>query len=134
MALDAQSVGRRIQDARVAKGWTQIEFAAAANVSPSSVQRWESGKLPPVRELLRVAELLEVEAETLVEPPAEGRPQDALLREVAAGVRELERVSELLDRKLDDVLGRLGSREGEQSIAEAARPQSRKGTPRGTRT
>jgi transcriptional regulator with XRE-family HTH domain len=36
-----------------------LEFALKAHVSPSAVTRWESGKLPPVRELMRIADLLD---------------------------------------------------------------------------
>jgi transcriptional regulator with XRE-family HTH domain len=53
-------------------GWTQLAFALEADVSPSTVTRWESGKLPPVRELMRIAELLGVSPEELVEPGDEG--------------------------------------------------------------
>lgn len=70
VAMDPKEIGRRIAAAREQNGWTQLEFATVhANVSPSTVARWEAGKLPPVRELMRVAEILGVSAETLVEPP-----------------------------------------------------------------
>lgn len=68
VSLEPKEIGRRIAAARARKGWTQLAFALEADVSPSTVTRWESGKLPPVRELIRIAELLEVSPEELVEP------------------------------------------------------------------
>jgi transcriptional regulator with XRE-family HTH domain len=80
VALDPEMVGERIAEAREARGWTQLDFALEAGVSPSSVQRWEAGKLPPVRRLLRLAELLEVEAEVLIEPRGAVERDDQLVR------------------------------------------------------
>lgn len=122
VALDPREVGKRIAQAREGKGWTQLTFALEADVSPSSVQRWESGKLPPVRELLRVAELLEVDPETLVEPPADSRPQYALLREVADGVADLALTSqELLElgHDLRARIARLEEKDAQRAAAEA---------------
>src|SRR5579862_9343183 len=96
VALDPRVIGSRIKAARKKKGWTQFEFANEANVSISSVSRWETGKLPPVRELLRIGELLGVEPDYLVEPEISddevkvrlGR-MEAQLEELAGLVREL---------------------------------------------
>jgi transcriptional regulator with XRE-family HTH domain len=55
VAIDSDEIGRRIKRAREGRGWTQLVFASEASVSPSTVQRWESGRLPPVRELIRIA-------------------------------------------------------------------------------
>ena len=84
VSLDPKQIGRRIADARNQKGWTQLAFALEADVSPSTVTRWESGKLPPVRELVRIAELLDVSPETLVEPedPERGERIETLEREL----------------------------------------------------
>ena len=65
-------IGQRIKAARKRKRWTQLEFALEANVSPATVQRWEAGKLPRVRELIRVAELLDVSTDELVQAEDEG--------------------------------------------------------------
>lgn len=96
VSIEPQEIGRRIAAARERKGWTQMKFAQEANVSLSSVQRWERGDLPPVRELIRLAGVLDVETDSLVEvePTAEG--QMALLRAEVAEVREM--VAELLAR------------------------------------
>jgi DNA-binding XRE family transcriptional regulator len=69
VTMDPAEIGRRLKHAREAKLWTQVQFASQASVSPSTVARWEGGKLPPVRELMRVAKLLGVDPEWLVEPP-----------------------------------------------------------------
>lgn len=65
-SIDPREIGQRIKRARENKHLTQLALALEANVSPSSVTRWESGKLPPVRELIRLAELLEVDADYFV--------------------------------------------------------------------
>jgi len=82
--MEPKEIGKRIQAARKRKNLTQLAFALEANVSPSSVARWERGHLPSVRELIRVAGLLDVEPEQLVEvePTAENQ-MDALRGEVA---------------------------------------------------
>lgn len=80
VALTPKEVGERIKRAREAKGWTQLELALEAHVSPSSVTRWESGKLPPVRELMRISMILEVAPEDLVEEiPSIGVREDRLV-------------------------------------------------------
>jgi transcriptional regulator with XRE-family HTH domain len=115
--VDPSEIGRRIKRAREQKGWTQLTFALEANVSPSTITRWESGKLPPVRELIRIAQLLDVDADYLVEDetPIAPRPvavvdyADEILRRLEAGdavapalreelAVELERLSERSSR------------------------------------
>lgn len=97
VAMDPKEIGVRIREARERRGWTQLAFAYEANISPSTVQRWEAGKLPPVRELMRIAELLEVEPEQLVEHGSTGEDQMAALREELGEVRAL--VEKLLRRR-----------------------------------
>lgn len=100
MALAPTDVGQRIKDARIRKGWTQLEFALEAHVSPSSVTRWESGKLPPLRELYRIAELLDVALDQLIEAEPTSDDQIADLRGELAEVRGL--AVEILRRLEDD--------------------------------
>lgn len=76
VTVEPGEIGRRIKRARESRGWTQLVFAREASVSPSTVQRWEAGALPPVRELIRIADVLQVETDVLVEP--EERPGDRL--------------------------------------------------------
>jgi transcriptional regulator with XRE-family HTH domain len=89
VALVPKEVGRRIARARDRKGWTQFTFAQEASISPSTVARWEAGKLPPVRELMRVADLLEVPVDELVEPPENAQELGVRLDRLEAGVAEL---------------------------------------------
>ncbi len=92
MSLDPKEIGGRIAAARDRQGWTQMDLANEANVSMSTVARWESGKLPPVRELIRVAEVLGVEPDYLVEGAPQYQQEDtpsALLRSTADGVTEI---------------------------------------------
>lgn len=92
VALEPKEVGARIRAAREAKLWKQLEFALKAGVSVS-VYRWEHGKLPDVRELMRVADLLDVPTTYLVEDvPSISLGEDHFVR---------------LEAKLDEVLGLL---------------------------
>jgi transcriptional regulator with XRE-family HTH domain len=97
--IDPKEIGKRIAAARGRKGWTQLTFAAEANVSPSSIQRWEAGRLPPVRELIRLAGLLEIDPEQLVEIADGPTNLEAVLErveEVQAEVREVRGLVESL--------------------------------------
>lgn len=104
MSLKPEEIGQRIAQARERKGWTQMAFALEANVSMSSVQRWERGKLPPVRELIRIAEVLGVATEDLVEPAAQVLSLEEI-REQLAG--EAARFAALNDR-LEELLRERG--------------------------
>lgn len=73
-----------------------MDLAREANVSLSSVQRWERGELPPVRELIRLAGVLGIEPEELVELEPNGSDQIAALRGEVAELHEM--VQELLRR------------------------------------
>lgn len=96
-ALTSQEIGRRIKAARKAKFWTQVQLAAHAEVSPSSVARWERGILPPVKELVRVAAVLDVAPDTLVELPAVNGSVDG---------ERLDRIEALLEK----IAKKLGAR------------------------
>lgn len=41
--MKKQTVGQRIKNGRIAKGWTVADLAHAAHVAPSSIRAWESG-------------------------------------------------------------------------------------------
>jgi transcriptional regulator with XRE-family HTH domain len=101
VAIQPDEIGRRIKKARERKGWTQLEFASEANVSPSSVQRWESGRLPPVRELWRIAGILGVPTEDLVEPePDDGEPLSVIRRQLASEVARLTKLNDQVEARL----------------------------------
>lgn len=70
--LSPEDVGARIVRAREEmdpKPWSQFDLAIALDVSPSTVYRWEKGKLPAMHELLRVAEVLRKPPDYLTESP-----------------------------------------------------------------
>ncbi len=61
------SAGARIRAARVEKGWTQDDLAAAVGVSRSAVAQWETDRAGQIRgNLARIAEALGVSLEYLV--------------------------------------------------------------------
>lgn len=107
--VEPREIGRRIKRARLAKHWTQLEFALAANVSPSTVARWEAGKLPPVRELIRVGEVLGVDADYLVDAELDDTATEseaalqAVLEEVSAMRAEVRQRDQMLAARLDEL-------------------------------
>lgn len=103
VSVDALEIGRRIQHARTTKGWTQLDFALQAHVSPSTVQRWEAGKLPRVKELMRIAELLEVPVEHLVEPSNGDQPERIASEEVAARLVRIEQAQDEQGESLQEL-------------------------------
>ena len=69
MPLSPEEVGERIEAARKEKRWSRLDLATAMDVSPSSIYRWEIGKLPSVHELIRLAGVLDKPADSFTEPP-----------------------------------------------------------------
>lgn len=94
MVFDPSEIGQRIKRAREKRGWTQFQLALEAHKSPGTISKWETGHPPSVRELIRLAGVLGVPAEELVEdqlPTQEGeRLEEMLVR--------LERVVEALEK------------------------------------
>ena len=63
----AKALGRRISQARRAKGLKQKHLAAALGVEPVTISRWETGAhVPPVSRLFDIAKALGIEPEQLV--------------------------------------------------------------------
>lgn len=72
MPLSPEEVGSRIgraRDEKQPKPWSQFDLALAMGVSPSTIYRWEKGKLPSMNELIRLAEVLDKPVDYLTEPP-----------------------------------------------------------------
>lgn len=68
--LLAQTIGARVRQERLGKGWTLDQLAAAAEVSRRMVVNVEQGATnPSVGTLLRLSEALGVGLPALVEPP-----------------------------------------------------------------
>lgn len=102
VAIAPHDIGQRIKAARGRKHWTQQEFALKASVSIGTISRWETGKLPPVRELIRIADVLGIEPEELVEPAL--GPSDEVsdrLLAVEAGLSRSEALLERIAKALD---------------------------------
>jgi transcriptional regulator with XRE-family HTH domain len=111
VTLDPHTIGRRIADARRRMGWTQLDFAYQAGVSPSAVQRWERGGMPRIKKLIQIAELLNVPVDELVEPPADHEAmseaqQQARLERMETQLSELRgMVAQLLQQEPPQVNG-----------------------------
>lgn len=104
VAIEPEEIGRRIRAARERRGWTQPVFAREANISLSTVQRWERGDLPPVRELIRIAGVLGIETDALVELEPTGEVRLAQLeRQVEEQSAKLDRVLALLESPVPPV-------------------------------
>ena len=77
MALNAASIGLRIQQARVAKGMTQGQLAKALGIDRGSVGRWETGRSVPSQVgIPRVAQLLGQSPDWLLEGSGDLRNVD----------------------------------------------------------
>lgn len=65
----------RIKQARQERGWSQAELARRMSVTQPSVAEWESGrKAPNMKNLVRLAKLLDVGFEWLSTGRGEMRP------------------------------------------------------------
>jgi transcriptional regulator with XRE-family HTH domain len=112
---DTATIGRRIRDARQAKGMTQEQLAQAVNVSRSAVAQWETGRAGQVTaNLARLAATLGVGVDYLTHgddkfaPSVAGQGDElALLRLYRACTRE--------DRQM---LLRMARRLAEQAAAD----------------
>lgn len=101
MSLDPQAIGSRIAALREGKGWTQLDLAYKAKVSPSSISRWERGILPPMRELIRLAGILGVDATKLIEGDEPDESQSAAEKRLSALEAQVEAVRQQNDLLLD---------------------------------
>jgi transcriptional regulator with XRE-family HTH domain len=61
------STGARIRAARLERGWTQDDLAAAVGVSRSAVAQWETDRAGQIRaNLARIADVLQIPVEHLI--------------------------------------------------------------------
>jgi transcriptional regulator with XRE-family HTH domain len=67
MALAPQEIGRRISRRRKELGWTHQELADAMEVELRTAQRWQTGTLPRLGTLMRLADVMGVEQSYFVE-------------------------------------------------------------------
>jgi transcriptional regulator with XRE-family HTH domain len=74
-------LGRRMTEARLAKGWTQAQLAAEAGVSKSTVERLEAGGSSQLTNLLRALRALDrLDGFERLLPEATPSPIDLLQR------------------------------------------------------
>ena len=79
--MDRTAVAKRVAEARRARGMTQEELAAKADVSPTHISVLERGvKLPNLDTFIAIANALEVSA-------------DYLLQDVVTGVKRVRATS-----------------------------------------
>ncbi|MBS0923231.1 helix-turn-helix transcriptional regulator [Providencia sp. JGM181] len=88
----------RIKQARLAKDMTQAELADAVGVSPQSVQQWETSTEPRKNRVMKIAEILGVDANWLLF----GRPESENRKEVVK--IELEDGSNVQERYKVEIL------------------------------
>jgi transcriptional regulator with XRE-family HTH domain len=67
MRLTSEEVGERIREARLGHGWTHEELARRMHVNWRTVQRWQKGNPPRLQTLNRLADVLGVPDDYLVE-------------------------------------------------------------------
>ena len=66
--MDQKAIGKRIKSAREKKGLTQEQLAEQVNLSPMHISVIERGnKLPRLETLIKIANVLEVSADTLLQ-------------------------------------------------------------------
>lgn len=132
--LTPGEVGARIASAREEmkpKPWSQFDLALALGVSPSTVYRWEKGKLPSVNELIRLADVLEKPADYFTEPPERQLELADLRQEIQALRDHLEQASDEVERRTGALVASLGaidarlSRIEELLAAQVAQAKSR---------
>jgi transcriptional regulator with XRE-family HTH domain len=62
-----EQIGRRVRQARTAKGWTREKLAEALGVEVETLWRYEAGRLPlSVAALYQLSDILDVRIERLV--------------------------------------------------------------------
>ena len=77
---NAESLGRRIREARKAKGMTQEQLASALYVSRQTVSSWENDRSQPDYEtMMRLMKLLEADASPKEDAPAKPAEKSAPL-------------------------------------------------------
>jgi len=81
-------IASRIRDARISKGWSQMDLAAAVGVSRSAVAQWETGRAGQITvNLGRIATALGIGVEWLVHDSPTASVEAGLLADELALLR-----------------------------------------------
>jgi transcriptional regulator with XRE-family HTH domain len=99
MPLEPEEVGRRIREARLAHGWTHEELARRMSVNWRTAHRWQSGNLPRLGTLLRLADTLGVPRSFLVDT----EDSAAVLENLEARIDELAGRIEAIGARLETI-------------------------------
>ena len=95
------TIGERIKEARIKKGWSQGELAAAAGVTVTAISRYELSQRVPRAEVLHaIADALEVPTSALTESPSQRHEQlEGRVKILSGLARKIEKHDdpELLD-------------------------------------
>ena len=87
--MDRTAVAKRVAEARRARGMTQEELAAKADVSPTHVSVLERGvKLPNLDTFIAIANALEVSADYLLQDVV-SRSEESQSNELTSRIMEL---------------------------------------------
>jgi transcriptional regulator with XRE-family HTH domain len=99
MPLEPEEVGRRIREARLAHGWTHEELAHRMGVNWRTAHRWQTGQLPRLGTLLRLADTLGVPRSFLVDTEESA----VILENLQARLDELATRLDALSQRLEAV-------------------------------
>jgi transcriptional regulator with XRE-family HTH domain len=99
MPLTPDQIGARIREARLAHGWTHEELARRMGVNWRTVHRWQSGQLPRVETLVRLAGVMGLPESYFVDARVEGMS----IADLAARLDDLSARVDALTRALEQV-------------------------------
>ncbi len=87
--MNTDTLGARVRNRRLTKGWTQEQLARRAGTNQAVIQKIENGKSLRPRKIDDIANVLEVNPAWLMFGDASGAPLDAEAAEVAAAWAQL---------------------------------------------
>ena len=106
--MDAQKVGRRIQEARKARGLTQSELSQLVNLSPKYISNIECGfKMPKLNTFVEIANALQCDANALLSDVLDvttGQESGLVSKKLLAlPIEEQRRILRVLEVMIDEV-------------------------------
>lgn len=106
--MDAQKVGRRIQEARKARGLTQSELSQIVDLSPKYISNIECGfKMPKLNTFVEIANALQCDANALLADVLDvttGQESGLVSKKLLAlPMEEQRRILRVLEVMIDEV-------------------------------